>query len=86
MSSADPTRLVQAFRILRGAWFNEKLFHKPHERQWESVEQESRRNADNYNLKKEYDQQTERIIAGDVRCDVYPLTPNDVTKHQKSRA
>lgn len=54
--------LVDLFRELREAWFNEVLRSNPHPREWESEEAEEYRNENNRKLKKQYDEQTELLI------------------------
>ena len=55
--------IQDAFRELREAWFNAVLKSQPHER--ESVERETQRELDTFEIKATFDDQTESIIEGD---------------------
>lgn len=65
-------RLAEAFRELRVVWFNAKLRSYAHEREWEDEEVEARRKQNNADLRKEFDEQTERIIAGSEPVPIAP--------------
>ncbi len=54
-----------AFRELRHIWFLHHLQSLPREREWETEEQVARREKSNQELKKKFDNQTERIIQGE---------------------
>lgn len=72
-------KLEDSFRELRKAWFNAKLRSFAHEREWESEEEEERRELDNARRKKVYDAQTEAIINGQS-ASVVPHCWNDLVK------
>jgi len=72
--------LENAFRTLRRAWFDAHLRSDAHEREWETEEQERRRNLRNAELLAVFDADTERIIASgaaNVRI-VCPTCANDI--------
>ena len=75
--------LEKSFRVLREAWFSDRLRSYSHEREWESEERAELRRSQNIELKKMYDAQTDGIIAGEQfeiapRCaaDLYPTKTN----------
>lgn len=69
--------LRDAFIELREAWFERVIKNQCAPGDWESEEEESQRNRFNATLKKKYDRQTFRIIAGDV-LSVAPYTINSL--------
>lgn len=62
---SESTKLADAFRRLRDAWFAKELRSVPQERVWEEQSQEAERHVRNAEVKHQYDKQTERIIAGE---------------------
>ncbi len=69
-------RLEDSFRELRGRWFDAHLSNWGPGPQWEAVEQEVARKADNARLRDMYDEHTEAIIRGESR-PIAPRCPND---------
>ena len=80
----NSTRLVESFEELREAWFNTVLKLYPHEREWESVEQESQREEANRGAKAIYDQDTTTLLIGG-RAPVAPRCHNDLYKARSSQ-
>ncbi len=72
--------LTEAFKELRRAWFNAYLRRRPHERGGESESDEELRQENNRNLKGQFDEQTEQIIAGGTSVPVSPRCVNDLGK------
>jgi hypothetical protein len=71
------TNIQNAFRILRESWFYRILYSSPHERDWEDEEQEKSREINNIRSKNLFDNQTERIIAGEI-LPVAPMCNADM--------
>lgn len=67
----DVLPVIRAFRELRETWFNYKIRHDGHEREWESEEAQSMREKHNAEMKAMYDMQTELIIKGEKA----PISP-----------
>lgn len=73
--------LESAFRKMRQVWFQSHLHHYAQEREWESEEDEERRNQDNLKTRALFDAQTESILLGE-QCEIGRLCPrcwNDLT-------
>lgn len=68
-----------AFRRLREYWFDNKMASHAHERVWEDEETERIRNDWNTCVKKQYDKDTEEILAGKP-INVAPRCPADLGK------
>lgn len=70
-------KLELAFRLLRDAWFREMLNRPAHEREWETVEQEQRREEQNAQLLSAYEIQTQEILDG-IGWPICPRCPADL--------
>lgn len=75
------SNLETAFRLLRHHWFVHHLQSHPHEREWETEDEENFREAYNADRRKRYDEITERIIAGE-KLIVAPLCAWDMDKEE----
>lgn len=76
-------KLDEAFRILRGSWFNSHLRSNSHERVWENEEEGDAREKRNEELKKRFDEETEAIINGEP-YSVDPYCEHDMYKIRNS--
>ena len=69
----------EAFRELRGVWFDHVLYRGTREREWETEEDGARREQGNAESWKLFDAQTEDILRGES-APVAPRCLNDMTK------
>jgi len=81
-TNAAPVKgvVIDAFRELREAWFNAHLRSRAHDREWEDDTAEERRERQNAELRRRYDDQTESIIAGNSGVPVAPRCLHDMSR------
>jgi len=75
----ETNSLAGTFRALRNAWFSEVLHSYSPEREWEDEEREQLRKKQNAELRRKFDDDTERLIAGEDR-PVHPRCAHDMTR------
>ena len=76
--------LDEAFRELRGRWFQLHLTSRPHERVWEEEHETAYREAQNKAMRVMFDADTDAILRGEDR-PVAPLRWSDIDKAQRDR-
>lgn len=70
----------ELFRELRGHWFRSNVALKAPERVWEREDQETEREEYNSGMRKQFDEQTERLLAGQDGFLIAPRCGNDLNR------